>query len=203
MKLLKLVSLALSAAALTTVAGCTAEYDLSSLMAPKPGGVAITATEAGPEGVPDATNPHGGPYHGEYDPRDVALSLAHSYLFLDGPGAHSRKSVIDQLMRDGFSLDEATYAADNVTVNWNTQALKSARGWLGIDGTWTRSQMVGQLKLDGFTQSQATYAVDALGLKEATPTPSLSTTAPPAVTATSPAATPNSEPSDNPTMGTY
>src|SRR5699024_613956 len=52
-----------------------------------------------------------------------ALDSAESYLSIS---AFSRSSLIDQLEFEGFSNADATWAVDNVTVDWSEQAIKSA-----------------------------------------------------------------------------
>ena len=46
--------------------------------------------------------------------------------------AFSREGLIDQLMYEKFSTEEATYAADNCGADWNEQALKKALSYLDV-----------------------------------------------------------------------
>ncbi|MGO5220763.1 Ltp family lipoprotein, partial [Bilifractor sp. LCP21S3_F3] len=76
---------------------------------------------------------------------------------------------IDQLSSDygdKFTVDQATYAADNCGADWNEQAVKAAQSYLDIGG-FSRDSLIQQLSSDygdKFTVDQATYAADQLGL---------------------------------------
>ncbi len=91
-----------------------------------------------------------------------ALRSAKNYLSFMG---FSRTGLIRQLMvGDGYSEEEATYAADNCGADWNEQAVKSAQNYLSIMG-FSRSGLIQQLMLgDGYTEEEANYAADQLGL---------------------------------------
>ena len=61
-----------------------------------------------------------------------ALKAAENYLSFT---PFSRKGLIRQLSSsagDGYSVKDATYAADHVKVNWNEQAAKAAKNYLGM-----------------------------------------------------------------------
>lgn len=77
--------------------------------------------------------------------------------------AFSRSGLISQLEFEGFSTDEATFAVDNITVDWNEQAAKSAEQYLEYS-SFSRSGLISQLEFEGFTREQATYGADAVGL---------------------------------------
>jgi Host cell surface-exposed lipoprotein len=89
-----------------------------------------------------------------------AVSKAKDYLGYD---AFSRQGLIKQLEYDKFSTDDATYAVDNITVDWNQQAAKKAKDYLGYD-SFSHGGLVNQLEYDGFTPAQAEYGVVAAGL---------------------------------------
>lgn len=89
-----------------------------------------------------------------------AVRTAKDYL---GYTAFSRTGLIRQLEYEGFSTDEATFAVDHITVDWNEQAAKSARDYLDYSG-FSRSGLINQLEYEGFTPAQAAYGATAAGL---------------------------------------
>jgi hypothetical protein len=74
----------------------------------------------------------------------------------------SRSGLIDQLEFEGYSTEDATWAVDNVTVDWNQQAARSAQRYLDMM-SFSRSGLVEQLEFEGFTPAQAEYGVSQAG----------------------------------------
>ena len=66
---------------------------------------------------------------------------------------------IDQLEFDGFSYNEAVYAADACGADWYQQAALRARSYLDIM-SFSRQGLIDQLEFDGFPYDQAVYGVD-------------------------------------------
>jgi hypothetical protein len=91
-----------------------------------------------------------------------AVRAAENYLDVAGL---SRAGLIRQLTSyDGFSTDDATFAVDSITVDWNEQAARSAKNYLEVAGL-SRSRMIDQLTTyDGYTSTQAAYGATAAGL---------------------------------------
>jgi hypothetical protein len=89
-----------------------------------------------------------------------AVRKAQSYLEIAG---FSRQGLIEQLEYDDFSTEDATFAVDSITVDWNGQAVKKAKSYLDISG-FSRSGLIDQLVYDGFTPAQAAYGVANAGL---------------------------------------
>ena len=85
-----------------------------------------------------------------------ALNKAESYLQIM---AFSRQGLIDQLEFDGFSYNEAVYAADACGADWYQQAALRARSYLDIM-SFSRQGLIDQLEFDGFPYDQAVYGVD-------------------------------------------
>ena len=77
--------------------------------------------------------------------------------------AFSRQGLIQQLEFDDFSTEDATFAVDHITVDWNEQAAKKAEDYLGYT-SFSRGGLIDQLEFDGFTPAQAEYGVAATGL---------------------------------------
>jgi hypothetical protein len=75
----------------------------------------------------------------------------------------SRSGLIDQLVFEGFTQDDATYGVDALIVDWNEQAAKSAAAYLDYT-SFSRSSLIDQLVFEGFTQEQAEYGVGTTGL---------------------------------------
>ena len=69
---------------------------------------------------------------------------------------------MDQLKFDGYSDEEATFAADNCGADWNEQAVKSAKQYLDLM-SFSRDGLIDQLEFDGYTSKQASHAADAVG----------------------------------------
>lgn len=88
-----------------------------------------------------------------------ALKKAHQYLEYN---AFSYTGLIDQLEFEGFSTNEATYAADACGVDWNEQAALKAQQYLKYSA-FSRSELIDQLEFEGFTHSQAVYGVEQNG----------------------------------------
>ena len=80
-----------------------------------------------------------------------ALRAAASYLRFT---AFSYEGLIDQLEFEGYSTQEATYAADNCGADWNEQAAKSASNYLSFMA-FSLEGLIDQLELEGFTPEQA------------------------------------------------
>ena len=64
---------------------------------------------------------------------------------------------------EGFSRADATYAVDEITVDWNEQAARSAQNYLNFMA-FSRAGLIRQLEFEGFTREQAVFGVDAVGL---------------------------------------
>jgi hypothetical protein len=95
-----------------------------------------------------------------------ALESAQSYLDYS---AFSRLGLIDQLSSEygeGYKLADATWAVDQLRVNWNEQAFKSAKSYLDYS-SFSRQGLIDQLSSaygEQFTLAQATYAANKIGL---------------------------------------
>ena len=79
--------------------------------------------------------------------------------------AFSRSGLINQLVEfEGFSTEDATFAVDQITVDWNEQAAKKAKDYLDYTA-FSRSGLINQLvEFEGFTPEQAEYGVATTGL---------------------------------------
>lgn len=88
-----------------------------------------------------------------------ALAKAASYLSWS---AFSYSGLVEQLEFEGYSHEDATFAADNCGADWNEQAAKKAESYL----SWTsfsREGLIEQLEFEGFTREQAEYGAQSVG----------------------------------------
>ena len=77
--------------------------------------------------------------------------------------AFSRKSLIDQLVYEGYSKADATFAVDYIDVDWMEQAALKAQSYLDYS-PFSRQGLIDQLIYEGFTQKEAVYGVNQVGL---------------------------------------
>ena len=84
-----------------------------------------------------------------------ALKKAKSYLSYT---SFSYSGLLNQLVFEGFTQDEATYGVDNCGADWSLQAVYKAKSYLEYS-SFSRSGLVEQLVFEGFTQEQAEYGV--------------------------------------------
>lgn len=94
-----------------------------------------------------------------------ALKSAESYLSFS---SFSRAGLIDQLSSEygeGYDLADATWAVDNVQVDWFAEAVEAAESYLEFS-SFSRSGLYDQLTSqygEQFTAEQANHALAAVG----------------------------------------
>ena len=106
-------------------------------------------TESEPSEQPD-------PSESETSGQRNALKSAKSYL---NAMPFSYSGLVKQLKYEGYSDEEATYAADHCGADWDEQAERMAQHYLDTM-SFSRSSLIKQLVYEGFTEEQATRAVD-------------------------------------------
>ena len=74
----------------------------------------------------------------------------------------SCRGLIAQLEYEGFTRDDAVFAAQNCGANWKEQALIAAQNYLSVSA-FSKKGLIEQLKYDGYTQDQAEYAANNCG----------------------------------------
>jgi hypothetical protein len=89
-----------------------------------------------------------------------AKRSAKSYLEMT---PFSRTGLIKQLEFEGYSNQDATFAADAVGADWNEQAARAAKAYLDMTA-FSRSGLISQLQFEGYTPEQAAHGVSAVGL---------------------------------------
>lgn len=90
-----------------------------------------------------------------------ACKFAMQMLFSDT--GMSRDFLIQQLETQGFTEAESTLAIDHCGVDWNEEAVKSAKFYLKTSGG-SRDMVMSWLSIGHFTDEQANYACDQVGL---------------------------------------
>ncbi len=89
-----------------------------------------------------------------------ALKMAKTYL---SSMPFSYSGLIDQLQYEGFSLEDATYGADNCGADWMVQAEKSAKNYLDMMA-FSHSGLVEQLMYEGYTAEEAEHGATSQGI---------------------------------------
>lgn len=89
-----------------------------------------------------------------------ALESAERYLDFAG---FSRTGLIKQLEFEEYSTADATFAVDNVTVDWMVEAEQSATNYMSFT-SFSRSGLIDQLEFEGFTPDEAAHGADFVGL---------------------------------------
>ena len=98
---------------------------------------------------------------------DIAISIGQKNALLTAKDylnytAFSYKGLIEQLKYEGYSVQEATYGADNCKADWNEQAAKMAKQYMDYK-SFSKSGLIEQLEYEGFTKEQAQYGVSSVG----------------------------------------
>jgi len=89
-----------------------------------------------------------------------AVRKAESYLSM---GGFSKKGLIHQLEYEKFSKEDATFAVENVEVDWMEQVEKKANSYQDMSG-FSRASLIHQLEYEGFTTEEANHGADSVGL---------------------------------------
>ena len=92
-----------------------------------------------------------------------ALKMAKTYLSSLEYIMIDEFQDIDQLQYEGFSLEDATYGADNCGADWMVQAEKSAKNYLDMMA-FSHSGLVEQLMYEGYTAEEAEHGATSQGI---------------------------------------
>lgn len=87
-----------------------------------------------------------------------ALNSAEDYLRVTG---FSYKGLVDMLEYEGYTTEEAEYAADNCGADWKEQAVRSGETYLEVT-SFSRKGLIEMLEYEGFTTEEAEYAADQI-----------------------------------------
>lgn len=128
--------------------------------------VASTTTNSSVSTNGSGTKAASGP---DYSPaQQQVLQSAQNYLSM-GKG-FSRAGLVQQLSSkagSGYSRELAVFAVNHIKVNWNAQAVQSAKNYMQMGAGFSRSGLIQQLTSkagDQFTVAQARYAAHRVGL---------------------------------------
>ena len=88
-----------------------------------------------------------------------ALKAAGDYLRYSD---YSYSGLIEMLEYDGYTHEEAVYAADNCAADWKAEACESADAYLSCMA-FSYQGLIEQLEFEGFSHEEAEYAVDKCG----------------------------------------
>ncbi|MDE5768644.1 MAG: Ltp family lipoprotein [Oscillospiraceae bacterium] len=80
---------------------------------------------------------------------------------------YSYNGLVEILEFQGYSHEEAMYAADNCEADWNAEAIESAEGYLKVRN-FSKEELINQLLSVGYTQEQAEYGANAVNYDETT-----------------------------------
>lgn len=89
-----------------------------------------------------------------------ALASAKQHL-AEMPYSHA--GIVSALEAEGYSHEDAVYAADKLGVDWNAEAAEMAAQYVGTM-EFTRDDLIDQLVYEGFTQEQAAFGATSVGL---------------------------------------
>lgn len=88
-----------------------------------------------------------------------ALKKAKSYL---DTMAFSKSGLVKQLEFEGYSNEDATFAAENCGADWKEQAAKKAKSYMDLMA-FSRDGLIEQLEFEGFTTEEAEYGAASVG----------------------------------------
>lgn len=91
--------------------------------------------------------------------QEQAVAKGEQYLRMMG---FSRTGLVEQLEFEGFSAEDANFAADYINPDWNTEASEKAKSYLEMM-TFSRQGLIDQLIFEGFTPEQAEHGVASNG----------------------------------------
>jgi hypothetical protein len=76
--------------------------------------------------------------------------------------AFSKTGLVEQLVFEGFTEDEAEFGVAQSDADWNEQAAKSAKSYLE-NMSFSREGLIDQLEFEGFTTEEAESGVSQNG----------------------------------------
>ena len=85
-----------------------------------------------------------------------AVKQAENYL---RTMAFSRQGLIDQLIFEQYSNEDATYAVDKLNIDWKEQAVLKAENYLR-NMAFSKTGLTKQLEFEGFTTEEANYGTE-------------------------------------------
>lgn len=92
------------------------------------------------------------------DERNNAVRMATGYNKIF---SHSKKKLIEDLTKEGFSEEVSRYAVRNIEADWKENCLKSAYSYLDLFDM-SREELISQLEYDQFTIEEINYAIEKI-----------------------------------------
>ena len=151
----KLFAILFTSAVLTaSICGCT---DSLANSTPVSSTNSITSNTSGStvttQENTSASRPSSAPSDSVSTGKKNALKSAEQYLNVM---AFSYSGLIDQLEYEGYTAEEAEYAAKNCGADWNEQAVLSAKQYLKTM-SFSKDGLIEQLEYEGYSHEQAVY----------------------------------------------
>ena len=94
--------------------------------------------------------------------KNAAVIRAKEYIEAFGGSYKSCLNCLKNFYK--FTLEEATFGADNCGVDWKQEALRDAKKFIESNGEYSYEKMIFQLTWFDYTQEEAEYAVKELNL---------------------------------------
>ena len=154
----KLFAILFTSAVLTaSICGCT---DSLANSTPVSSTNSITSNTSGStvttQENTSASRPSSAPSDSVSTGKKNALKSAEQYLNVM---AFSYSGLIDQLEYEGYTAEEAEYAAKNCGADWNEQAVLSAKQYLKTM-SFSKDGLIEQLEYEGYSHEQAVYGAE-------------------------------------------
>ena len=94
--------------------------------------------------------------------KELAIIRAKDYIKSFGGSYKNLLNYLENCSK--FTLEEATFGADNCGVNWKQEAIRAAKKYIENNGEYSYEKMIFQLTWFGFMQEEAEYAAKQLNL---------------------------------------
>ena len=93
-------------------------------------------------------------------------AVIYACKYLENIYHHSYSGLIEALVEEGYSQEDAAYGVDNCGADWNEQAVKAAKNWIEeCDHHISYKSTIHYLaQIADFTLEQATYGADNCGI---------------------------------------
>ena len=141
---------------IASICGCTSS---SANIAPVSPANSITSNTSSTVTIPENTSDSrlsSAPSDSVSIGKKNALKSTEQYLNVM---AFSYSGLIDQLEYEGYTVEEAEYAAKNCGADWNEQAVLSAKQYLKTM-SFSKDGLIEQLEYEGYTHEQAVYGAE-------------------------------------------
>ena len=146
----------ISAVFIASICGCTNASSNTSPASSIKNSTSSTGSTVTIQENTSTSRPSSAPADSVSTGKKNALKSAEQYLNVM---AFSYSGLIDQLEYEGYTAEEAEYAAKNCGANWNEQAVLSAKQYLKTM-SFSKDGLIEQLEYEGYTHEQAVYGAE-------------------------------------------